>query len=162
MFVKNILSTGAKAAQLARGAKAAVGAAAASANPATTSPANAPASDAMRQAVAGYDVTNISPRAYSEMLQKLRQANTLSEKDYQDLSSIRADLDRDGVNPDQPVNLVDLYTKKLAGIRGQSAAGQPTAAQQAAATSSQRQLDWLQKFARLHSGQVSTGLDTVA
>ncbi len=116
----------------------------------------------MRQVVSGYDVTNISPQGFSEMLQKLRQAGTLSDKDYQDLASIRSDLEQGGAAPDQRVNLVDLYTKKLAGIRGPSAAGQPKAVQQAAATSAQRQLDWMQKFARLHSGQGSTGLDTVA
>ena len=162
MFVKAILSTAAQLAQLGRTARAAGGAPnAASSNPAASSPAGAPASDAMRQALAGYDVTDISPRAFSEMLQKLRQAGTLSEKDYQELSSIRTDLEHEGTDPDHRVNLVDLYAKKLASIRGQSGASQ-AAVSQAAGASAQRQLEWLQSFARLHAGQGPLGFDAMA
>jgi hypothetical protein len=149
MFVNGILSAAAQLARLTRAVKPAGGVAKAAS--AAASPTAAPASDAMRQIAADYDVTSISPRAFSEMLQKLRQAGTLSDKDYQDLSAIRADLEQGGSDPDQRINLVDLYTKKLAGVRGQSTA-----------PSAQRQLDWLQKFARLRAGQGSAALDAMA
>ena len=116
----------------------------------------------MRQVVAGYNVTDISPRAFSEMLQKLRQAGSLSDKDYQELSSVRANLEHDGTDPDHRLNLVDLYAKKLAGIQGQPGASQAAATQQAAGAPVQRQLEWLQKFARLHAGQGPLGFDTLA
>jgi hypothetical protein len=163
MLVKGILSTASQLAQVARSGKAAAGAAlAAGAGAAGLSPANGATSDAMRQVVSGYDVTDISPQGFSEMLQKLRQSGTLSDKDYQDLASIRTDLEQAGTAPDKHVNLVDLYTKKLLGVRAQAAATPPTAPQQAAAASTQRQLDWLQKFSQLRSGQSPTGVNAVA
>lgn len=163
MFVKGILSTAAQLAQLVRGSKPAEGALSASpGSQASPSPASAAASDAMRQAVAGYDVTDISPRAFSEMLQKLRQSGSLSDKDYQELCSIRTDLERDGADPDHRLNLVDLYAQKLAGIQKQPGAGQAAGTQKTAGASVQRQLEWLQKFARLRSGQGPAGFDTLA
>jgi hypothetical protein len=117
----------------------------------------------MRQILAEYDVANISPRAFSEMLQKLRQAGALSEKDFQELASIRLDLDNEGVGPDERVNLLELYAKKLNSIREQRDANPAAAAsRQAMQASLQHQLEWLQKSAQLHTGASPAGFDTLA
>ena len=163
LLVKSILSTAAQLGRLGRGSGPAEPAQKSPLAPTGPSSAGTPPSDAMRQILAEYDVANISPRAFSEMLQKLRQAGALSEKDFQELSSIRLDLDNEGVEPDQRINLVELYAKKLSNIREQRDANPAAAAaRQAAQTSLQRQLEWLQKSAQVRAGTSPAGFDTLA
>jgi ribosome-binding protein aMBF1 (putative translation factor) len=117
----------------------------------------------MRQILADYDVADISPRAFSEMLQKLRQAGALSEKDFQELASIRLDVENENSAPDQRLNLVELYGKRLAAIRQQQGASQVSAAARPASEATlQRQLGWLQKFAQIRAGTSPLGFDTLA
>jgi hypothetical protein len=129
-----------------------------STNPATTPPASATAStsttatsttsaasDAMREILGQYDVTNITPRGFSEMLQKLNQ----------ELSLIRLDLEQEGIEPDQQVNLVDLYSKKLATFQEQLQALQKDsktfASTQALEEPVRKRYEWLQKAATIHT-----------
>lgn len=163
MFVNSILSSAGQLARLALGVKPAATAGGKASSDATASAsAGSTATDAMRKVLADYDVTNISPKAFSEMLQKLRQAGALSEKDYQELASLTADLEQDGATSDQAVNVVSLCSKKLAAAQAKLSSGQAAAAQQATVASLQRQSDWLQKFAQLHAGQSDFGFNTVA
>jgi hypothetical protein len=164
LFVKSILSTVSQLGRLGRRSEPPQPAADKSPAATTgTSSATSPPSDAMRQILAEYDVTNISPRAFSDMLQKLRQAGSLSEKDFQELSSIRLDLEHEGADPDQRVNLAERYAKKLSSIREQRDANPAAAAaRQATQASLERQVEWLQKFAQLRSGTGQAGFDTLA
>ena len=114
--------------------------------------------DAMREILGQYDVKNITPRSFSEMLQKLRQANSISEKDYQELSQIRMDLDRDGLGPDERVNLVEHYQRKLSNlqddIKDLQGKTDSTAVREALQAPVLRRLDWLQKLATMHAQPV--------
>jgi len=164
LFVKSILSTVAQLGRLGRRSEPAQPAADKPPTaPTGTSSATSPPSDSMRQILAEYDVTNISPRAFSDLLQKLRQAGSLSEKDFQELSSIRLDLEHEGADPDQRVNLVERYAKKLSSIRDQHDANAASdAARQATEASLQRQLEWLRKVAQVRSGTGPAAFDTLA
>jgi len=163
LLVKSILSTAAQLARLGRGGGASGPAQKSSPTPTGASSPGSTPSDAMRQILADYDVADISPRALSEMLQKLRQAGALSEKDFQDLSSIRLDLDSESSGPDQRLNLVELYGKKLAAIRQQQDTSQTAVAARGASEATlQRQLGWLQKFAQIRAGTSPLGFDTLA
>jgi len=122
--------------------------------------------EAMREILGQYDVTDISPRAFSEMLQKLNRAGVLADKDFQELSLIRLDLERDGIDPDERVNLVQRYARKVQDYQEQlqefqEKSGSLTAAQ-AALTPLRRRLEWLQKLAAVHANPGSVGLDALA
>src|SRR5688572_6791072 len=62
-----------------------------------------------RSILAGYDLKNISPREFSELVQKLREAGAVSENDYQELAAMRLALDEQGLDPDGPLDLVDFF-----------------------------------------------------
>ncbi len=122
--------------------------------------------DAMREILAQYDVADISPRAFSEMLQKLRQAGLLAEKDFQELSLIRLDLDREGTGPDERVNLLDLCRRQLerlrddlGDLRKRTAAVPGDASLEAPL---RRRLEWLQKFAAIHGNPAAAGVNALA
>jgi hypothetical protein len=121
--------------------------------------------DAMRQILSQYDVTNITPRAFSEMLQKMNQAGALPDKDYQELSLVRVDLDHEGIGPDERVNLVDLYTQKLRKFREDLNDFQKEAtsleSRQAMEAPIRRRLDWLQKFATIQASPNAVGVNAV-
>jgi hypothetical protein len=121
---------------------------------------SASSSSRLREILAGYDVTNISPKAFSELLQKLQQSGLVSDKDLQELSQIRSDLDREGVSPDQRVNLLDMYAKKVQAAE-QGGTVQPTGTDNTAA-SLRRRLDWLQKFAAAHASPEAATINALA
>jgi hypothetical protein len=165
MIVKNVLSGLSSAANLGRvkgqgdaaARKALAGSAVAS--------AAASAKGKLRDIASQYDVTNITPQAFSDMLQKLHQSGALPDKDFQDLSGIRQDLDRDGVSPNQTVNLVDLYSKKLSALDqgAKDAEGKPgSEGLQSAETTVRQRLNWLQKFATIHAAPKAATINALA
>ena len=77
-----------------------------------TTPAATPATSAMRQILAEYDVTNISPSELSSMVQKLVQAGAVSPQEGKDLAAMRVDLEQAGIEPSQSINLVDFYRER--------------------------------------------------
>jgi hypothetical protein len=123
-------------------------------------------SEAMREILGQYDVTGISPRAFSEMLQKLNRAGVLPDKDFQELSLIRLDLERDGIEPDDRVYLVQLYARKLRDFQEQLKEFQEKSssltAAEAAIAPLRRRLECLQKFAAIHANPGAVGLDALA
>jgi len=121
----------------------------------------------LREIAAEYDVTDISPREFSEMIGKLYEAGTLSDQQYQDLSQVRADLDLEGVDPDETLNLVEFYVDKLRELCGSlddadGGSGSISAKTLPEAISAQRRLAWLEKLAAIQAEPDSTGLDTTA
>jgi len=117
-------------------------------------------SSQLREILAGYDVTNITPKAFSEMLQKVHQSGLVSDKDLQDLSQIRTDLDQEGVASDQSVNLVERYTKKLKAAEENGKA--QTAESRASTASLRRRVDWLEKFAAIHASPEAAMINALA
>jgi len=121
----------------------------------------------LREIAAEYDVTDISPRDFSEMIGKLYEAGALSDQQHQDLSQIRADLDIAGVDPDETLNLVEFYVDKLRELCGSLDEAEVGGASVSAralpeAISAQRRLAWLEKLAAIQAEPDSAGLDTTA
>lgn len=110
---------------------------------------------AVQEILSQYDVTQISPRQYTEMLQKLRKAGAISDKDYQDLSQVRSDIEKQGVGADDEVDLLSLYSDK---VRQAEHAADP---EQGDLTALRGRLQWLQKFA-LVQGAEPAWLDAAA
>jgi hypothetical protein len=166
MLIKSVLSRLSGAASFGRG-KAQVDPAARTAVEALatgSTPAAAPGSQ-LRDILAQYDVTKISPQGFSDLLQRLYQSGLLADKDYQDLSMIRLDLDRDGVSPNEQVNLVETYTKKLKSLEQDSKEMEEklgTAGVRAMDATLRRRLDWLQKFAALHASPDAATINALA
>lgn len=122
--------------------------------------------EAMRDILGQYDVAEITPREFSEMLQKLRQSGAISDADYQELSQVRMDLDREGTNADEPVNLLSLMIEKLKDIQEKSQAINETAGAAPGGNPAEallkRQVEWLEKFAAVHENPMAIGLDAQA
>ena len=77
---------------------------------------------AMREVVSHYDMTDITPNDFSKLIQQLSAKGAISQKDTQELSSIRVDLENAGVNSDESVNLLQFYQQQIA--KAQAAAAQ--------------------------------------
>ena len=106
-------------------AKTAAGTAAATA----TGAAPPSASSAMREIVSRYDMTDITPNDFSNMIQQLYAKGAISPKDMQELSAVRGDLEAAGVGADESVNLEDFYQQRLANAKANAAqAADPAAA----------------------------------
>ncbi len=99
------------------------------------------------------------------MLQKLQQSGLLPDKDLQELSQIRTDMEHDGVAADQHVNLLDIYAKKLKAAE-QDASGSEdklaAADAQGSTASLRRRLDWLEKFAAIHASPEASTINALA
>jgi hypothetical protein len=119
---------------------------------------SAPRHDALRSIAAEYDVTDISPRTFSEMIGRLRQAGALSDKDYQELAAIRVDLEQAGIGPDDEIDLVRFYHQRLEEA-AQAGKGQETSRPDLERL--RARLEWLQKLAALRSPDASP-IDTAA
>lgn len=119
----------------------------------------------LRDILAGYDVTNISPKMFSELLQKLQQSGVVSDKDLQELSQVRTDLERDGIGTDQRVNLLDMYSKKLQSAEQDADKLEKklgaTAAQNFTG-SLRRRVEWMAKFAAVHASPEGTAINALA
>ncbi len=167
MLVKGILSTFAALSRLASPKPQAEAAAEKTqAAPASQATATTGVSDSMRRVLAEYDVTRISPRAFSEMLQKLHQAGAVTEKDFQELSVIRLELERDGVAAEEQVNLVEVFGKKLGSLpkapQNSANTANAPAAKETGEAALRRRIEWLEKFARVHASGGLSSFDTLA
>ena len=116
----------------------------------------------LAQILSKYDVTDISPIELSEMIQKLYEAGTISENELQQLATIRHDLDTDGVEPDESIDLLEYYVEKIEKLqrRLDDADDPPGSHQQLGPLL--RRLDWIQKFALIQSAPDTINLDAVA
>ena len=116
---------------------------------------------ALGQILAKYDVKNITPTEFSEMVQKLRQAGAISDGEIQELAAIRSDLEAAGVEPDERIDLTDFYQRKLK--QAQNKLDDPSeASRQQRLSPLLRRYDWVQKFAVMHANPQAVGIDTVA
>jgi hypothetical protein len=157
------LGLGKRLENAATGAKAAVRALARAALPGGSNQAAA-------EIASQYDVTNISPQQYSEMIQKLHDAGTLNDQDFRNLAHLRVQLDAAGVKGGTPVNLLQFCSGKLNEMQQKlQTANQATepdlsaigGLQHAAASTAQR-LDWLEKLSLLHNTPGFSGVDATA
>lgn len=119
---------------------------------------------AFRRIASQYDVTQITPRDFSEMLQKLYRAGALDEQQWQQLSVARLDLDLEKIDPDETVNLVDFYTDKLQQRLREEADAQGSTgtlpSDRLSLEPVQNLLSWMEKFALIQSVD-AVGIDAL-
>ena len=126
---------------------------------------NVPTADArtaaLREILAKYDVTDISPDEFSEMIQKLYESGAISESELQQLAAIRLDLAAEDLDPDSSIDMLEFYAEKVLKLqrRYDDGDGPPTQDRQLGPVL--RRLDWIEKFALVQSNPEGIGLDTV-
>ena len=127
----------------------------------------APASErrsAFRRIATQYDVREITPRDFSEMLQKLYEAGVLEEEQWQELAVARLDLDLENIDPDETIDLVDFYTEKLEKLLREQADSEDSpgaaAADRPALKPVEHLLSWMEKFALIQSVD-AVGIDAL-
>jgi len=120
---------------------------------------------AVCKVLADYDVTDISPHEFSEMIHQLRKLGAISDQQLRDLAMVRLDLDREGIDPEESIDLVDFYADKLRqllwdfGDRDRFN-GSASSAKSSVAEVRHR-LEWLEKLALIQSDPNVIGLDTL-
>ena len=122
----------------------------------TTGSTNA-AMEQLKGIVSQYDLADITPRDFSDMLRELRDAGVLTEAEFGDLAQIRLDLDAASLDPDDSVDLLEFYRKNVDQVRKQSESD--TASETLA--SMERRLDWLEKVAVLQESPDAAGLNAL-
>lgn len=108
----------------------------------------------LRKIAARYNVTEITPREFSDMLDALHQAGALADEQLQQLARIRVDLDLENIDPDEEVDLVDFYSDKLERLSRTEEGGQSAEVAQA-----EQLMGWMEKFAVIQASADSLGLD---
>ncbi|MEI8375388.1 MAG: hypothetical protein WCJ35_21420 [Planctomycetota bacterium] len=117
---------------------------------------------AMREILSRYDMADITPNDFSKLIQQLSDKGTISQKDMQELSSIRVDLENAGVGPDESVNLLDFYQQRIAKVQDAAAHSPDAATAQPNIDLLVGRLSWLQKFAAVRQQGALSGVNTVA
>ena len=84
-----------------------------------SSPSSASASAQVRSILAAYNLEEISPSELSTMTQQLQQAGALSPTDFADLTQLRSQLDSNGTQPDETIDLLDFLNDKLSSQKKQ-------------------------------------------
>lgn len=120
------------------------------------------ATAAMREILSHYDMANITPNDFSKLIQQLSDKGAISQKDVQELSSIRVDLENAGVKSDDSVNLLDFYQQQLAKVQGAAAQSPNPSSAQPNVDLVIGRLNWVQKFAAVRQQGNSSGLNAVA
>lgn len=125
---------------------------------------------AFHEILARYDVTSISPNDLGELAQSLHDAGEISDADLRDLNQLRSELEKDGIDPNDKVDLTAVLEKKLAQstsardlLRAQSPEADPAdiAAAEKNVGEKNRQLDWIRKFALVQQAG-AVGIDAGA
>lgn len=132
-------------------------------------PASSPISPKSQAALADilsrYDVTNITPRGFSQLLDELHQAGAIQSSDREELALVRLELDQQGIGPDDSVDLLNLLKQKMQSqqrdLERSSEKGKPID-RSLTLDATVRQLDWIQKFALLHRSADYQPLDAAA
>ena len=123
------------------------------------------ATAALRNILARYDVTNISPRQFSAMLEELHETGAMSEEELNQLGLIFLDLDAEHVDLDESLDLVKFYSDKLDKLQEQLEEGEVGEGGTSGVASSlaavQSRLNWLTKFALMHSAPDAVGMNVL-
>jgi hypothetical protein len=114
---------------------------------------------ALNEIIKQYDVTDITPADFSKMISKLHEAGAITDQEFQELSSIRTELESEGLDSDHSVNLVELYGDKVKKLQ---LTGETSVPDKQKLAPAMHKLDWLQKFSLLHANPESTGIDMAA
>ena len=110
---------------------------------------------AFHRILSRYDVTNITPGEFSNLVQELHEAGEIDDAEFRELAKMRLELEQSGVPVDEPMDLVDFFGDKLQqrvdeyqNSRAADPLHPPTDREAAAFTAEvRRQLEWVRKFA---------------
>ena len=132
-------------------------------DPVTLSPQS---QDALRDILSRYDVTHISARDFSQLIQELKQAGAITAADQEELALLRLELDQQGVDPDELLDLADYLERKLQTqeheLERLEEKQQTPIDRSQALRDTLRQLDWISKFAMIHQSADYQPLNAVA
>ncbi len=116
---------------------------------------------ALYEVLRKYDVTDITPTEFTEMLQKLYDTGAISESEMQQLAAVRLDMDTAGVEPDESISLLEFYAEKIEktqrGLADRNDDEVIPGRQELGPIL--RRLDWIEKLALIQSSPDSIGLD---
>ena len=109
---------------------------------------------AARNVLQTYDVTEITPKQLTEMIQRLFDVGVITQQELEQLAAIRLDLDLAGIDPDESIDLLQFYHQKVADLhrRRSDVAAVPDALR--------RRLDWIEKFALVQAASGPAGVDS--
>jgi hypothetical protein len=123
-------------------------------------------SQTLRDIIGQYNVRNISPDDFSQMINELQSSGAISTTDFRTLQQVRSSLDSSGASSSQPLDLVGFLQDQLAAAQQKAGGLQPgTPAAQTAQTATdsvEAQLAWVQKFSALQTVSGSQPLDATA
>ncbi len=132
----------------------------------STSATTQPSTETIRTIVNKYDLKNMTPQQFSEMLQELHDAGALTDQQLQELSTIRTDLDLQGVDSDEPIDLLEYYSTRLEDLQKKLQDAYDGSSEQSPQPESlqtvTRWLAWLQKIATVQSSPEALTVDTLA
>ena len=111
--------------------------------------------------VSRYDLREITPRDFSEMLRRLRDSGALSETEYRDLVQIRVDLDASNIDADQPIDLLKFYRQMPERPKRQGDWRENSTEAAALLETAKRRLAWLEKVAALQESPESAGISAL-
>jgi hypothetical protein len=121
---------------------------------------------ALREIMADYDLTEITPEEFSEMLNRLRKEGAITEEEYTQLAQVRVELDHEGIGATETIDLLSVYRARIQKLSQRAADTSTTASQRATlqqtVAAAEHRLDWLEKLELVHSQPDAIGLDTLA
>jgi hypothetical protein len=127
------------------------------------------AASATAQIMADYDLNDVSPQKFSEMLQRLHDAGALGDQEFRELAQVRLDMDQAGLEADNPTDVLKFCAQKSLQLQGQLAVlgasgGTPAqrAALQQSVSAQAKRIDWLQKLDLVHDAPDTVALDLTA
>jgi hypothetical protein len=124
--------------------------------------ATATPSALLSEILSRHDVTDITPMDFSSMVQNLFEIGAITTDELQQLAVVGHDLDVEGIDPDESINLIEFYMDKIEKVqREREGTDGPTLPHQQLSPLLSR-LDWIEKFALIQSAPDAIGLDTVA
>ena len=130
-------------------------------------PAEPDPAEPSSERTAGYDVHEISPGEFSKLIEKLYDSGAISRAEFDELKRVRHELDADGFDPSDALDLVAIFEDKLARLGAEpvtdeaSLWGDTPQEQNAEAALAQRHVNWIYRLAAMQSGR-STAIDTLA
>jgi hypothetical protein len=118
---------------------------------------------ALRAVLARYDVTQITPSQFAQMLEEIRSTGALSDSDLSQLGEVLQDLENESIDEDEQVDLVQFYTDKLDELQDKvEMDGSDEDAFSGVATSLaavQNRLSWVTRFSLVHADPDAVGID---
>lgn len=115
-----------------------------------------------------YDLHQITPKQFTELLDRLQQADVLTPREHQQLGQLRLELDSAGVKSDEPIDLLSFLGRKLEQLKKSLEQAQHSeddaqvTALEATLKLTQDQSQWLAKLDAARRERPPAGLDARA